>query len=125
MNENGTLDMNAYGEMLDEKVKLVAVSHVSNALGTINPVSTIISMAKDYDALTEFDKSPHLNKKALYTTSKPVTAAHMIFNEMRHYSAHNGFPDTSSVTTMQQRNSKLNLFGLDWAKIHAKIFKFI
>ena len=66
--------------------------------------------AKDYDALTEFDKSPHLNKKALYTTSKPVTAAHMIFNEMRHYSAHNGFPDTSSVTTMQQRNSKLNLF---------------
>ena len=66
--------------------------------------------SKDYDALSQFDKSPHLNKKALYTTSKPVTAAHMIFNEMRHYSAHNGFPDTSSVTTMQQRNSKLNLF---------------
>lgn len=66
--------------------------------------------AKDYDALSQFDKSPHLNKKPLYTTSKPVTAAHMIFNEMRHYSAHNGFPDTSSVTTMQQRNSKLNLF---------------
>jgi cysteine desulfurase/selenocysteine lyase len=62
MNENGTLDMNAYGEMLDEKVKLVAVSHVSNALGTINPVSTIISMAKDYDALVLIDgaqAAPH------------------------------------------------------------------
>ena len=62
IHENGTLDMDAYREMLDDSVKLVAVSHVSNALGTINPVSTIISMAKEHGALVLIDgaqAAPH------------------------------------------------------------------
>lgn len=43
--ENGELDMQAYAALLDERVKLVAVVHVSNALGTINPVKEIITQA--------------------------------------------------------------------------------
>ena len=65
--------------------------------------------AKDYNALAEFDKTTHLNKKALYTDMKPVSPANMIFNEIRHYSSHNGFPDTSNVAHQQQRNSKLKI----------------
>ena len=65
--------------------------------------------AKDYNLLNEFSKTPHLNKKPLYTDMKPVSPANMIFNEVRHYSSHDGFPDTSSVTHQQQRNSKLGL----------------
>ena len=45
MFESGELDMNAYEGLLSEKTKLVAVTHISNALGTINPVSDIIKKA--------------------------------------------------------------------------------
>ncbi len=38
LTDDGVLDMQAYYELLDERVKLVAVNHVSNALGTVNPV---------------------------------------------------------------------------------------
>jgi len=61
--DDGTLDMEAYGALLDDTVKLVAVSHVSNALGTINPIQQIISLAKKQDALVLIDgaqAAPHL-----------------------------------------------------------------
>jgi cysteine desulfurase/selenocysteine lyase len=45
MNSAGELDMNAYSHMLGKKTRLVAVGHVSNALGTINPVREIIEQA--------------------------------------------------------------------------------
>ena len=41
----GTIDLNAFESMLDSNVKLVAVGHVSNAMGTINPVEKIIAAA--------------------------------------------------------------------------------
>jgi len=61
--EDGSLDMGAYLKLLDSSVKLVAVNHVSNALGTINPVEKIISTAKEYDALVLIDGAqsvPHM-----------------------------------------------------------------
>lgn len=45
INEQGELAPNAYEQMLGEKTKLVAITHVSNALGTINPVKEIIDAA--------------------------------------------------------------------------------
>lgn len=45
MNEKGELDLQAYDELLNANTKLVAVAHVSNVLGTINPVNKLISMA--------------------------------------------------------------------------------
>src|SRR5690606_15733269 len=42
---DGTLNMQAFTSMLDERVKMVAVGHVSNALGSINPVIDIIKLA--------------------------------------------------------------------------------
>ena len=38
-------DLDAFNSLLDESVKMVAVNHVSNALGTVNPVETIIEKA--------------------------------------------------------------------------------
>lgn len=43
--DDGTLDLPAYGELLSEKTKLVAVTHISNALGTVNPIEEMIAMA--------------------------------------------------------------------------------
>ena len=45
VSEAGELDMNVFRELLNERVKFVSVVHVSNALGTINPVAEIIEAA--------------------------------------------------------------------------------
>lgn len=43
--ENGELDLKTYQQLLSPKTKVVAVVHVSNAIGTINPVKKIIELA--------------------------------------------------------------------------------
>lgn len=43
--DSGELDMAAFEVLLDERVKMLAVSHVSNTLGTINPIETLIAKA--------------------------------------------------------------------------------
>jgi cysteine desulfurase/selenocysteine lyase len=48
--DTGELDMEAFASMLSDKVKFVSVVHVSNALGTINPVEDIIKMAHEVGA---------------------------------------------------------------------------
>ena len=45
VSDAGVLDIEAYKALLNPKVKLVAVNHVSNAIGTINPIVEIISLA--------------------------------------------------------------------------------
>jgi cysteine desulfurase/selenocysteine lyase len=47
MNDRGELLLDEYEKLLSSRTKLVSVNHVSNALGTINPVKEIISMAHD------------------------------------------------------------------------------
>ncbi|WP_369983617.1 aminotransferase class V-fold PLP-dependent enzyme [Thalassolituus sp.] len=48
--DTGELDMEVFASMLSDKVKFVSVVHVSNALGTINPVEDIIKMAHEVGA---------------------------------------------------------------------------
>lgn len=43
--ENGDLDLEILADMLSEKTRLLAVNHISNSLGTINPVEKIVRMA--------------------------------------------------------------------------------
>lgn len=43
--ETGTLKMDEYGKLLSDKTKIVAITYVSNTLGTINPIEEIIRMA--------------------------------------------------------------------------------
>jgi cysteine desulfurase/selenocysteine lyase len=55
--------MDAYFAMLGPKTRIVAVTHVSNALGTVNPVKTIIDAAHEAGAITVIDgaqAAPHL-----------------------------------------------------------------
>ncbi|MGL5789779.1 MAG: aminotransferase class V-fold PLP-dependent enzyme [Bacteroidales bacterium] len=55
INEKGELDMEAYKNMFNERTKLVSVMHVSNVLGTINPVEDIIHIAHSYDVPVMID----------------------------------------------------------------------
>ncbi|WP_446830193.1 cysteine desulfurase [Candidatus Foliamicus sp.] len=45
--ESGALDLQAFRERINPKVKLIAVTHVSNALGVINPVAEICTLARE------------------------------------------------------------------------------
>lgn len=50
IDDQGELDMAAYREMLSERTKMVAMTYISNALGTINPVKEIIQLAHQHGA---------------------------------------------------------------------------
>jgi len=63
MTPEGTLEMDVYENLLGPQTKLVFVNHVSNALGTVNPIEQIISMAHDYGARVLIDGAqacPHI-----------------------------------------------------------------
>lgn len=63
MTLEGTLDMQAYESLLSPKTKLVFVNHVSNALGTVNPIEEIITKAHAYGAKVLIDGAqacPHI-----------------------------------------------------------------
>ena len=55
MNEDGVLIISEYEKLLSYKTKLVFVNHISNALGTINPIEEIINMAHKHGAAVLID----------------------------------------------------------------------
>jgi cysteine desulfurase/selenocysteine lyase len=55
IDENGDLNLNIYDSLLNSKTKLVFVNHVSNALGTVNPIKEIINKAHNVGAAVLVD----------------------------------------------------------------------
>ncbi len=55
MDKDGVLDMDAYKNLLNSKTKMVAVNHISNALGTINPVKAMCTLAHQVGAKVLID----------------------------------------------------------------------
>ena len=63
MDSNGVLIMDEYSKMCNKNTKLVVISHVSNALGTINPIESILSIAHSNNAVVLIDgaqAAPHI-----------------------------------------------------------------
>lgn len=63
INDRGELILEEYEKLLSEKTKIVSVTHVSNALGTVNPVEQIIPLAHAVGAVVLVDgaqSTPHL-----------------------------------------------------------------
>jgi cysteine desulfurase/selenocysteine lyase len=59
----GVLDLDAFERLLSERTRVVAFAHISNVLGTVNPVERIVARARDAGALTLVDgaqAAPHL-----------------------------------------------------------------
>ena len=62
ISQKGELDLNEFNKLINPRTKLVAITHVSNTLGTINPIKEIISMAKNNGSKTLVDAAqsvPH------------------------------------------------------------------
>ena len=67
INDDGEILMDEYAKILSPKTRIVAVAHVSNVLGTINPVKEITEMAHDAGALALVDgaqAAPHMKVDA-------------------------------------------------------------
>jgi cysteine desulfurase/selenocysteine lyase len=63
MNDEGELIMSEYDKLLSDKTKIVTVNHISNALGTVNPIKYIIDKAHEVGAAVLIDGAqavPHL-----------------------------------------------------------------
>ncbi|RTL14142.1 MAG: cysteine desulfurase [Flavobacteriaceae bacterium] len=63
MNEKGELILSEFDNLLSEKTKIVTVNHISNALGTVNPIEYIIKKAHEVGAAVLIDgaqATPHL-----------------------------------------------------------------
>ncbi len=61
--EDGELDVEYFERVLDENVKLVSINHISNVLGTLNPVEKIVELAHRYGAMVMIDgaqSAPHI-----------------------------------------------------------------
>ena len=62
MHDDGTLDMEAYVRLFSDRTKIVSVTHVSNVLGTVNPVREIIRIAHEHGVPVMIDgaqSTPH------------------------------------------------------------------
>ncbi len=63
INDRGEIELDAYARLLSGRTKIVAVSHISNALGTVNPVRQMIQSAHAHGAIVLVDGAqavPHL-----------------------------------------------------------------
>lgn len=61
--EDGTLDLGAAAELIGERTRIVAFTHVSNVLGIVNPVEELIALAREVGARTVMDacqSAPHI-----------------------------------------------------------------
>lgn len=61
INDIGEIDLEAYANLLSDKTKLVSIVHVSNALGTINPVKQVIHLAHEKGAKVLLDGAQSTN----------------------------------------------------------------
>lgn len=62
MDDNGGMDIEVFEKMITSKTKIVSISHVSNVLGTINPVEDVIRIAHEYHVPVVVDgaqSTPH------------------------------------------------------------------
>ena len=81
INENGSLELDIYEKLLNVKTKLVALTHISNTLGTINPIKEIIEAAhlKNIPVLIDAAQSIAMHDYGNIEADFLVFSAHKLF----------------------------------------------
>ncbi len=63
IHDDGSLDMDRMDELITEKTRIVSIAHMSNVLGTVNPIEAIVERARQVDAIVFVDAAqsvPHM-----------------------------------------------------------------
>lgn len=83
IHQDGTLDMESFTALLNEKTKLVSITHISNTLGTVNPIETIINQAHQFGAKVLIDGAQSIQHGEINVTKLNcdffVFSGHKIF----------------------------------------------
>ena len=113
INDAGELEMDRYHNLLSQKTKFVAISHVSNALGTINPIAEMIAAAHDQNVTVLVDGAqgvPHL--------PVDVTALDCDFYT---FSGHKVFGPTGTGGTLRKIRSARRNAAVSWWRRHDQV----
>ena len=65
INNKGEIDLKQFKEMLHSRVRMLALVHISNSLGTINPIEEMISLAKQKGIITLIDGAQSVAHQAV------------------------------------------------------------
>ncbi len=86
VNENGDLELDQLDALLDSRTKMLAVTHVSNTLGTINPIQEIVSIAHQHNIPVLIDAAQSVGHYPINVSSLDadflVFSAHKMFGPM-------------------------------------------
>lgn len=86
IHDKGDLDMDAYRGLLNQKVKVVCIKHVCNALGTVNPVQEIAALAHEHGAVVVVDGAQGLAHERIDVRALGADfyamAAHKVYGPM-------------------------------------------
>ena len=77
------LDLKHAKKIINKKTKIVSLSHISNVLGTINPIDEINKIAKKFDAITIFDMAQSIGHKKC--DFKKLNADFIVFSSHKMY----------------------------------------
>lgn len=83
MLQDGSIDMEAYRKLLSQRTKIVAVTHVSNVLGTVNPVKEIVRMAHEHGAVALVDGAQAIAHRHVDVTD--IDADFYVFSSHKMY----------------------------------------
>ena len=61
VNNNGDLDISQINKLINNKTKLISITHMSNVIGTINPIKKIIKIAKNHNILVLIDAAQSIS----------------------------------------------------------------
>jgi cysteine desulfurase/selenocysteine lyase len=81
--ENGELNLDQFAELLKQKPKIVSFTHISNVLGTINPIKEMIRMAHEYDIPVVIDAAQSVAH--LKTDVKELDCDFLVFSGHKMY----------------------------------------
>ena len=91
INDAGELDVDGFRDLLGPRTKLVALAHVSNALGSVNPVKTLAAMARDKGVPVLLDgaqAAPHLEVDVRdIECDFYAFTGHKLYGAIRHWGA--------------------------------------
>ncbi len=83
IDDEGNLNFNDYLKLLSEKTKIVSIVHISNSLGTINPINEVISEAKKFNAITIVDASQSVQHIPIHVQN--LNCAFLVFSGHKLY----------------------------------------
>ena len=116
MNEKGELCMDTFRSLFSERTKLVSVTHVSNVLGTINPVKEITEEAHNHEVPVLIDGAQAVDKLPPYQGGGEMIASvsfeKTTFNELP-FKFEAGTPDYIGSTALAEALRYVGRLGMD------------